>query len=526
MKIRYIVIFFLTVVLLPACEDFLKEEPKDEFSVGQYFTDPDHAISTVNGLYRTGAPQMYDGGVYSGTPMMFIQYMTGLFDNEYRGQEVHIQRAQQLTLDGLNTAGYIDNIWSDLYDGISRANNAIANIPTTPDMSPEKQNQLLGEARFFRALAYFQLVRMFGPVPLVSEPVTSLDDIYTERSSIEDVYALIVEDLSFGLEEARLPTAHMSENEGRITQGAVAILLADVYLTMAGYPLQQTERYADAASVSRNLINGEYGVYALEQNGADLSESAYNKIRMSDISPEYIYYKEYSAGISNSPYPPWTYPVALVKYTDYVSTIGDYQPHAQYLHAYDPTADLRMQNKQFFHWTLDTPDGEVSFPPTPYMWHDDAALFTGPPASSKDVAIYGFADALLIAAEAIAQSEGVTAEAVNYLAQVRGRAYWQVGVPGTEATLTGLPVQDFVEEVWTERLRELVFEFRTWFDIQRTRMYPVTDEANPGEVTYVDVVGHTNPLGSTYEEKHLLFPLSTNELQRNPALGENNPGYQ
>ena len=95
----------MPVSLLTSCDEFLEEEPTDEFSVEQYFSDPDHAYSAVNGLYRSGATQMYDGGVYSGTPMMFIQYMTGLFDNEYRGQEIHIQRAQQLTLDGLNTAG-------------------------------------------------------------------------------------------------------------------------------------------------------------------------------------------------------------------------------------------------------------------------------------------------------------------------------------------------------------------------------------------------------------------------------------
>jgi starch-binding outer membrane protein, SusD/RagB family len=525
MKLKYILSFLLLAVLLPACEDFLKEEPKDEFSVDQYFSDPDHAYSAVNGLYRSGAPAMYEGGVYSGTPMMFVQYMSGLFDNEYRGQEIQIQRAQQLTLDGLNTAGYIDNIWFDLYEGISRANNAIANIPTTPDLSPEQQNQLLGEARFFRALSYFHLVRMFGPVPLETEPVTSLDDIYSERSPIEAVYSLIEEDLRFALEQAGLSTSHMSENESRITQGAVAVLLADVYLTMAGFPLQQTERYADAATIARNLINGEYGAYALEQHGPDPATSAYNKMRTSDVSPEYIYYREYMSGISNSPYPPWSYPVALVKYTQYAITNGAYQPEPELLWAYDPDADLRMQNKQFFHWTLDAPEGEVTFPPTPYIWHDDASLFVGPPSSSKDAVIYSYSDALLIAAEAIAQSEGVTAEAINYLAQVRGRAYWQVGVAGIEATLTGLSAPEFVEEVWTERLRELVFEFRTWFDIQRTRKYPVTDEANQGEVTYVDVVGHTNPLGSTYEEKHLLFPLSQNEIQRNPSLGGNNPGY-
>jgi len=525
MKQKYIIILLVSAVLLPSCDDFLKEEPRDEFSLEQYFSDPDHAYSAVNGLYRSGAPEMYEGGVYSGSRMMFIQYMTGLFDNEYRGQEIHIQRAQQLTLDGLNTAGYIDNIWFDLYEGISRANSAIVNIPTTPDLLPEQQNQLLGEARFFRALSYFQLVRMFGPVPLLTEPVTTLDNIYTERSPVENVYALIVEDLRFGLEQAGLSTAHMLDNENRITQGAVAILLADVYLTMAGFPLQQTERYADAATIARNLINGQYGTYALEQHGANPASSAYNKIRTSDVSREYIYYREYMSGISNSPYPRWTYPVALVKYTQYDITNGAYQPEPELLWAYDPVADLRIQNKQFFHWTLDAPEGEVSFLPTPYIWHDDVALFTGPAASSKDVAIYTYADALLIAAEAIAQSEGVTAEAANYLAQVRGRGYWQLGVNGVEAALTGLAVQDFVEEVWTERLRELVFEFRTWFDIQRTRKYPVTNESNRGQVTYVDVVGYTNPLGSTYQEKHLLFPISQNEIQRNPSLGGNNPGY-
>ncbi len=525
MRLQYIVVIAFMGTLLSACDDFLKESPKDEFSVDQYFSDPDHAISAVNGLYRTGAPQMFDGGVYSGTRMMFIQYMTGFFDNEYRGQELHIQRAQQLTLDGSNTATYMNDIWLDLYRGISRANNSIANIPATPGLSTEEANSLLGEARFFRALAYFYLVRMFGDVPLVTEPVTSLDGVYVERSGIESVYGLIVEDLTFALEQGGLSTDHMADNGSRITQGAVAILLADVYLTMAGYPLQQTERYADAATIARNLINGEYGDYELEINGPDAANSAYNKIRKSDVSREYLYYKEYMAGISNSPNPPWSYPVGQVKYTQYDITNGAYQPEPEFLWAYDPAVDLRMQNKQFFHWTLDTPDGEVTFQPTPYMWHDDAALFNGPAASSKDVVVYGFANAYLIAAEALAHTEGVTPEAAGYLAEVRGRAYWQIGVDAIQTEVAGLPVEDFIEEVWTERMRELVFEFRTWFDIQRTRKYPVTDENNRGQVTYVDVVGHTNPLGATFQEKHLLFPLSENEVQRNPGLGGNNPGY-
>jgi hypothetical protein len=531
MNLKYIVTFLAVGVLIFSCSDFLKEEPKDQFSIEQYFKDPSQAFSAVTSLYRTGVPQLYDGGVYSGTRMMWIDYMSGFFNNEYFGQEVQIQRAFQLTIDPVNTAGYLDDIWADLYVGISRANNAIKNIPSTTGLETAEQNQLLAEAKFFRAFGYFVLVRMFGPIPLVTEPVTSLGTgLYPPRSSVQEVYNHIVSDLTSALADGGLSTNHMADNEGRITQGAVATLLADVYLTMAGYPLQQTAQYANAAAIAKGIINGQYGTYTLEQHtgtgaGLDPANSAYNKLRISDISGEYIYYKEYAAGISSSQYPRWCYPVALVKYTQYDITNGAFQPKPQFLSAFDPAQDLRIQNKQFYHWTLDTPDGLVTFEPTPYIWHDDAALFVGPPASSKDVAIYTYPDVLLIAAEAIAQSEGVTAEAVDYLSQIKGRAFWKQDVNAIKASLAAMPKDNFVEAVWAERLRELVFQFRTWFDIQRTRKYPVASNANPGTVTYTNVVGYTNSFGSTYADKNLLFPIPLSEIQRNPELGGNNPGY-
>ncbi|MCY1371766.1 SusD family protein [compost metagenome] len=129
---------------------------------------------------------------------------------------------------------------------------------------------------------------------------------------------------------------------------------------------------------------------------------------------------------------------------------------------------------------------------------------------------------LLIAAEAIAQSEGVTAEAIDYLAQVRGRAYWHQTTEQVKAGLANLSTQQFVEEVWKERLRELIFEFHIWFDIQRTRKFPVT--GSNGQVSFTDVIGRQNSFGATYAERHLLYPLPDEELQRNPALVQN-PGY-
>ncbi len=93
-----------------------------------------------------------------------------------------------------------------------------------------------------------------------------------------------------------------------------------------------------------------------------------------------------------------------------------------------------------------------------------------------------------------------------------------------EAELLAMSEQEFVGEVWKERLRELALEFKLWPDIQRTRLYPVTSEDNPGEVEFVDVVGASNNWGQTYEEKHLLFPIPDEEMQRNPELVQN-PGY-
>ena len=137
----------------------------------------------------------------------------------------------------------------------------------------------------------------------------------------------------------------------------------------------------------------------------------------------------------------------------------------------------------------------------------------------------------MIAAEAIARAEGVTSEAVGYLADVRERAYVYPGSTSgvtredIVAQLSGLSVDKFVEEIWTERLRELAIDYKVWDDIQRTRKYPKTSATNPGKVEWIDVIGATNPFGVTYKEQHLLWPISDDELQRNPSLKQN-PGFE
>jgi hypothetical protein len=199
------------------------------------------------------------------------------------------------------------------------------------------------------------------------------------------------------------------------------------------------------------------------------------------------------------------------------------------MNVYDKNKDLRAQQNQFFAYSITyEKDGEIityeipdNKSPAPHLWYEEnAALNTG--NCDKDFTIYRFAEVLLIAAEAIAQTEGVTNEAVKYLTDVRSRAYNTTPRAEIEQQLNSLSKDDFVKEVWIERMRELVFEFRIWDDIRRTRLYPVTNEQ--GITDFVNLVGASNPKGIQFKEAHLLWPISANELQRNPSLTQNT-GY-
>jgi hypothetical protein len=536
MKKKYLSIL-LTGLISVSCSDFLDEEPKSQMATEQFFSDRDHAFSAVNGLYRTGVLQLFDGSAYAGSPAMFITEMSGFFDNQYKGQEVHVGYAQQLTLNGTNISGYLDDRWFDLYNGIARANLAIKNLATTPDLSEDEISQLEGEARFFRAYAYYFLVRMFGDVPLITVPAQTLaDELYVGRSSVADVYDLIVQDLQFCVNESKMINAPMASDVlnkgGRVTKGAAAAVLAEVYLTMSGYPLQ-SNHYADALAVAKRIIAGEFGAHSLVQHDmdgvdVDTERSAYNKIRLADkTQSEYIFYREYDPAISAGEYARWSVPAFAGledKVVKYSVVNGAYIPVKQFVWMYDSVEDLRIQEKQYFHTSITRAGQTYDLKTrTPHMWFDETALFeTG--NSGKDVPIYTYSDVLLIAAEATARTAGVP-DAIPYLGEVRARAYWKQNRAEVEGDLNGLGVEAFVEQVLTERNRELVFEFKTWFDILRTKKYPQTTLATRGTVTYVNVETATNPWGKKYSNTFLLLPLSDAERQRNPALGDNNPGY-
>ncbi|WP_085536132.1 RagB/SusD family nutrient uptake outer membrane protein [Massilibacteroides vaginae] len=511
-----------------SCDSFLEENPKSEKGIKENFKSPSDAKSAVNGLYRKGFPEFFgNNGVYMPVSATLGGFISGFYDNEYKGQEVVCDYSQKLSITSENISGTLDTEWNNTYEAISRANNAIKYLPETPGLSDKERAQLLAESKFFRALNYFHLVRFFGDVPLVLEPYESLNDIYRERTPSSEVYNQIVKDLTEA--SADLPNEAFTSNAHRISQNTVETILAHVYLTMSGYPVQQNS-YAAAATAARKVINN--GKHKLIENGSTPETSAYNVIRTEDNNAEYIYTYESDATISSNARPQWSMPNESATWGifKYSITNNAYRPIQEYLNIYDPAKDLRIQERQFFHseYTYEK-DGETIHKKftsgvAPWIFYDeDALLNTG--RSGKDYAIYRYAEVLLIAAEAIAQSEGVTSEAVKYLADVRSRAYTTTNRTEIESALQGLSKDDFVKEVLIERMRELPYEMRIWQDIQRTRLYPTTSSSAKGKVNFINVIGAKNPWGQTFKESHLLWPISKNEMQRNPSLVQN-PGYE
>ncbi|MCD7712906.1 MAG: RagB/SusD family nutrient uptake outer membrane protein [Firmicutes bacterium] len=540
MKKIFLGLLFVTGLSISvSCTDFLEETPRTELTLEQYFRTAEHAQSAVNKLYRDGVTYMYHPhSVFSGEFIMFGPYLSGLYDNQdYKGQEAWIAWIQTLNHNPYNIVNQMGDVIERTYrNTIARANTAIKYIPNVSGLSEDEKNVLIGEAKFFRAFSYFLLVKMYGDMPLILEPYETLDGIYAERTPSEQIYAQIIKDLQDAAET--LPNKRFTDGY-RITKPVAQTLLASAYLQMSGYPLQMTENYKNAADVAKAIINSE--IHSLIKHEDADQRSAYNIMRTEDITSEYIFTREYqsTSSANNGALAQFSMPNSIIgdlpKGINRTIFVNVYKPSDIVLNSFDP-ADLRVQEKQYWYWNLtyiNSKDEEVNVTfnqSAVWRFYDEKALYETT-EGDKDITILRYAEVLLIAAEAIAKSENaVTEDAIRYLVDVRERAYVYPGSESgitrgdIEAQLGGLSVEKFVEEVWTERLRELVFEYKVWDDIQRTRMYPQASATNPGTVDWIPVLGATNPFGATYHEKYLLWPISDNEIQRNPSLTQN-PGY-
>nr|WP_211212006.1 RagB/SusD family nutrient uptake outer membrane protein [Flexithrix dorotheae] len=498
MKINIkILIIGALMFLTGSCKDFLDEIDPSNITEDSYYQSAEHARIGVNSAYS--ALKAIRGGAYGGGPWLMVEFATGLAESDL-GQAENSNIIRNLINNADNAYGI--SHWNSNYEGIANANLAISKIPDI-QMPEILKNSLLGEAKFLRAHYYFQLVRLFGSVPLILEPIDlASEDLYASGAPVEEIFTQIVKDLTEA-ENSGLP---FNDNSGKVTMGAIKTLLSSVYLTMAGYPLEKgAPYYSLAAEKAKEVI--DKGEYSLFESYDDLHDPAMNNIG------ENIFMVQYLAGTAPSNWQPHIIPYNM-NISAYSDQTGAIYANQNFIASYE-SGDKRIEEKSFYYTTFTS-----KFDRTEtinlggfflYKHFDvEANLFTA--SSALNWSLYRYAELLLIYAEASNEtSEGATALAYQGLNEIRTRA----GL----TPYSGLSKEEFREAVWREKWHELSYEGVTWFDMVRTRkVFNVTS----GD--FDDFVGHQFVYGPTLSSRELLFPIPTSEVQNNPNLKQN-PGY-
>ena len=240
-----------------SCSDFLDEDPKGQMSEANVFKSQADLDASIHTIYEKL------NQTQSWTNPMYPQWQGDDMTANPSSNKQAVAALDVFSSDGENKG--VKDAWSQHFALIKACNWVIENASKTPT-SQEEINIALGNAHFWRAYAYFYLVRVFGPLPMVVTTDPSATNV--APSSVEEIYNLIVEDLKKA--EGWLPTSYSKAPRNHdgvdawVTKQATQATLTAVYMAMAGYPLNKgKEYYALAAAKAKEVIdnNGTYGFY-------------------------------------------------------------------------------------------------------------------------------------------------------------------------------------------------------------------------------------------------------------------------
>jgi len=493
-----------------SCSDFLTEEDPSNIQPETFFQVPEDAEAAVYGIYENLRFHADGAGIFVANFQM-LDALSGTAETE-TGQNSDLNTLYSFQHTGDNLL--LSQWWRQLYDGIANANLAIEQIPGIPNILPANTTKWVGHAKFLRAVHYFWLVRLWGDVPLITKPIYVWNDpnVSPSRTSAESVYELIEEDLL----EAEAAAFPMTDASGLASQIAVKSLLARVYLTMAGYPLNKgAEYYQKAAAKAKEVID-----YAAANPTRVALFPTYDDLHnpSKENTLEHLFMIQYAAGIANAGYQDKFLP----NNTNITASgeVGTTVPTATFLASYE-AGDRRAEEKGFYfrNYFLGGGTGSAISLNRFYIYkHFDTPANGAPGApgtgnSGLNYPLIRYAEVLLIYAEAQNESAGPNLDAYNALKSIRDRANLATPDIGTFTQAT------FRDAVLRERWHELSYEGITWFDMIRLRK--VYDAANN---TFVDFDGAALN-GTTLQAKHLLLPLPAADFRNNPNLKPNNPGW-
>lgn len=474
----------LTIVglTISSCGDFLDENPKDRIASSNAYKTQQDAISAVNAIYAHLNSQSFDtfGGVYHSSFWIAI----GLASDEMLNNQ-----AGQTSLDQLSSFTYgpdnatLYDVWKQHYKAITLANIAIARIPAIV-MDGTLKDRLLNEAKFLRGLLYFDLVRMFGKVPLVLNEVESTTPGATE---VDEIYTQIIGDLTSA---ENLPV-EQTEGRGRATNGAAKALLAKVHLTLKDYEACATKTQEVIELGVYDLWEDYTDIYKISSRG--LNEAIFS-IGFGDAGGKITFWEVSQFHVR-------LLPSALVNAGVTTNTLGWQVPTPALAAAYNPD-DERGRASVFNSFTENVAGTDYNVPFDKYYfrkyWDVTVPGEFQAKESNQDFPLIRYADVLLMRAEALNELDE-SDEAHDYINMVRERA-------GLE-DLSGLDKSAFAAAVLNERRLEFAAEGHRWFDLVRTnKLETLVPLAKPGV---------------TPASRHYLFPIPQRERDLNKNLPQN-----
>lgn len=486
MKLKYnLIAIALLGFSFSSCSDFLEQNPQTDLSENDFYKTADDILSAVNGAYSS----LQEGDIY-GNWYVFGEIPSDNTRNQLSGSVTTQNEFDQFYIDTQNSM--IANFWKAAYKVINRTNTILGRIDGI-EINTELANRYKLECKFIRALMYFNLVRVYGDVPLVLKEISISESYDILREPKENVYNQIIADLK---EAQDLPVSYSTAEDGRATQGAAKALLANVYMTL--------HKYAEAETILAEIINsGRYSL--LENTPGSLNIDGYKNVfsPVNHNSKEGIFeiqflkggYGEGSNYANNfAPENSGTNVVAVG------GTGGNNIPEMDIYNAYEE-GDLRRDFSMSLGYYDNRKNNEwvesryvCKFMDVPYQNND----------ASNNYPVIRYADVILMYAEALNQN-GKTAEACKYLNMTRRRGF---GYQTTETSPVDLQTTDktqFALMVEQERRVELAFENHRWFDLIRT-----------GRAVEV-----MRSKGFSLNETNLICPIPQKQIDVNPKLTQN-----
>ncbi len=488
--------FLLTLGLLTGCgEKFLDETPRDLVTTENFYRTEGDAIQATNAAYA----QLSRGGQYNYALWGIGEIMS---DNSTTGGGGGGDGAEEQQLDNFNiptSNPMVSRLWAGCYVGIGSANLALLKIPAITNMTEAIRRRCLGEAKFLRAKYYFDLVRAYGDVPLLTAPPASpAEAAAIPRTPVAQVYGQIIQDLMDAI--GALPETYSGGDLGRATKGAATGLLAKVYLTQGNLPLA-AQRAREVIASNRYSLWADYGdnFKVANENG---KESLFEVQYVNGLN-EYIF--DGLGFVGNEFFAPRGQ--GLVPQGGY----GFNVPEPEFVAGYE-TGDKRRdvtiwKPGDAYPAGSATAAQPASLPGSPNGYNCRkwfvGKVNTNVWDSPLNFPVLRYAEIYLILAEAV----GPTAEGVDAVNKVRRRAFG-LDINAASARDFTSGTSGFTAAVQRERRYELAFEDDRWFDLKRT--------------------GHllTNPalVAKGIKAFNIVLPVPQSERDANPSLAQN-PGY-